>query len=90
MLNWRLMFFSLHQVTRQKHIGCQKEASFRTKNFAIGSRMEHRQEIINRAQWGTEKLAGVKAAEYRLTSNGDGNQGIFILYVPEELLLLWP
>jgi uncharacterized protein len=29
---------------------------FRTKNFAIGSRMEHRQEIINVAQWGTPKI----------------------------------
>jgi len=50
---------------------------FRTKNFAIGSRMEHRQEIINLAQWGKEKLAGVKAAEYRLTSNGDGNHRVY-------------
>jgi uncharacterized protein len=38
---------------------------FRTKNFAMGSRMEHRQEIINLAQWGHEKLPGLKAAEYR-------------------------
>ena len=40
---------------------------FRAKNFAIGTRIEHPQELINRAQWGTPKLAGVKAAEYRLT-----------------------
>jgi uncharacterized FAD-dependent dehydrogenase len=50
---------------------------FRTKNFAIGSRMEHRQEIINRAQWGQEKLPGLKAAEYRLTSPADGNHPVF-------------
>jgi hypothetical protein len=50
---------------------------FRTKNFAIGSRMEHRQEIINRAQWGREKLPGVKAAEYRLTSAADGKHQVF-------------
>ena len=42
---------------------------FRTKNFAIGFRAEHHQEIINKAQWGVEQLKGVKAAEYRLTSN---------------------
>ena len=42
---------------------------FRTKNFAIGFRAEHPQEIINKAQWGVEQLRGVKAAEYRLTSN---------------------
>jgi uncharacterized FAD-dependent dehydrogenase len=45
---------------------------FRAKNFAIGCRVEHPQAIINRAQWGREELAGVKAAEYRLTSKGDG------------------
>jgi len=50
---------------------------FRTKNFAIGSRMEHRQEIINLAQWGHEKLPGLKAAEYRLTSPADGNHPVF-------------
>ncbi|MEZ5104324.1 MAG: NAD(P)/FAD-dependent oxidoreductase [Draconibacterium sp.] len=50
---------------------------FRTKNFAIGSRMEHRQEIINQAQWGKVQLPGVKAAEYRLTSPADGNHQVF-------------
>jgi len=50
---------------------------FRTKNFAIGSRMEHRQEIINLAQWGHTKLPGVKAAEYRLTSPADGKHQVF-------------
>jgi uncharacterized FAD-dependent dehydrogenase len=50
---------------------------FRTKNFAIGSRMEHRQEIINIAQWNRAKLPGVKAAEYRLTSTADGKHQVF-------------
>ncbi len=50
---------------------------FRTKNFAIGSRMEHQQEIINLAQLGYKKLPGVKAAEYRLTSQADGNHHVF-------------
>lgn len=50
---------------------------FRTKNFAIGSRVEHPQEIINKAQWGRERLPGVKAAEYRLTSPGDGNLPVY-------------
>ncbi|RQW03388.1 FAD-dependent oxidoreductase [candidate division KSB1 bacterium] len=40
---------------------------FRPKNFAIGSRVEHPQVLINRGQWGRERLPGVKAAEYRLT-----------------------
>ncbi|QTA81128.1 Uncharacterized protein dnl_34560 [Desulfonema limicola] len=42
---------------------------FRTKNFAIGSRVEHPQALINKSQWGQEHLPGVKAAEYRLTFN---------------------
>ncbi len=50
---------------------------FRTKNFAIGSRMEHRQEIINHAQWGYKSIPGVKAAEYRLTSSGDGKHSVY-------------
>lgn len=50
---------------------------FRTKNFAIGSRMEHPQEIINNVQWGRPKLPGVKAAEYRLTSPADGKHHVF-------------
>ena len=45
---------------------------FRAKNFAIGCRVEHSQELINTAQWGKASLPGVKAAEYRLTSKGDG------------------
>lgn len=50
---------------------------FRTKNFAIGSRMEHPQELINRAQWGCAKLPGVKAAEYRLTSKADNRHPVY-------------
>jgi len=42
---------------------------FKVKAFAIGSRAEHAQELINRAQWGRTSLAGVKAAQYRLTFN---------------------
>ncbi len=42
---------------------------FRVKPFAVGCRVEHPQEIINLAQWGQSTLAGVKAAEYRLTWN---------------------
>ncbi len=50
---------------------------FRTKNFAIGSRMEHSQEIINLSQWGKPTLPGVKAAEYRITSPGDGRHHVY-------------
>ncbi len=50
---------------------------FRLKNFALGSRAEHPQTLINKAQWGTASLPGVKAAEYRLTSEGDGRHPVY-------------
>lgn len=50
---------------------------FRPKNFALGSRMEHYQEIINIAQWGVASLPGVKAAEYRLTSKGNDREQVY-------------
>lgn len=53
------------------------KVQFRTKNFAIGCRVEHPQELINTAQWGKPSLAGVKAAEYRLTANTDGYLPVF-------------
>ncbi len=55
----------------------RRGVGFHTKNFAIGSRMEHPQELINEAQWGVKHLAGVKAAEYRLTSPGDGKHSVY-------------
>ena len=50
---------------------------FRLKNFAIGSRAEHDQALINKAQWGIERLDGVKAAEYRLSHTGIQNQPVY-------------
>jgi uncharacterized protein len=50
---------------------------FRTKNLALGSRVEHPQEVINQAQWGQKQIPGVKAAEYRLTSNVNGKLPVY-------------
>lgn len=50
---------------------------FNPKQFALGCRMEHPQEIINIAQWGRPRLPGVKAAEYRLTSSADGQHQVY-------------
>ncbi len=66
-----------HSATETYKMLIRRGVPFRTKNFAIGSRMEHRQEIINQAQWGRVKLSGVKAAEYRLTSPADGKHPVF-------------
>lgn len=50
---------------------------FRPKNFAIGSRVEHPQRLINLAQWGREDLPGIRAAEYRLTFNPPGKASVY-------------
>ena len=50
----------------------QAGVRFRVKPFAIGCRVEHPQTLVNLAQWGRGSLPGVKAAEYRLTSDGGG------------------
>jgi len=55
----------------------KRGVKFHTKSFAIGCRVEHPQEIINNAQWGQKSLPGVKAAEYRLTSKGNGNLPVY-------------
>lgn len=44
---------------------------FKAKPFAIGSRAEHPQELINTAQWGRPKINGLKAADYKLTFRRD-------------------
>src|SRR5690606_34812888 len=50
---------------------------FGTKNFAIGHRIEHPQQLINLGQWGRESLPGVKAAEYRLSSNSTSGMPVY-------------
>ncbi len=50
----------------------KRGVGFRSKPFALGCRVEHPQELINRAQWGRDRLPGVKAAEYRLTAHIPG------------------
>ncbi len=50
---------------------------FHTKNFAIGHRIEHKQELINLAQWGRTQLPGVKAAEYRLATKTVSGYGVY-------------
>ena len=54
-----------------------KGIQFGTKNFAIGHRIEHPQKLINKAQWGSESLPGVKAAEYRLSTKTKSGLGVY-------------
>jgi hypothetical protein len=62
-----LIFATGHSAYDTYRMLIKRGIQFRTKNFAIGHRIEHSQKLINRAQWGREALPGVKAAEYRLT-----------------------
>ena len=56
---------------------------FETKPFAIGTRAEHPQEIINRSQWGRPFLPGITSAEYKLTFNRKRFIArVFLLHVP--------
>lgn len=55
----------------------KRGVQFRTKNFALGHRIEHEQKLINTAQWGKESLPGVKAAEYRLTTKSEKGLPVF-------------
>ncbi len=50
---------------------------FNNKNFAIGSRVEHPQSLINKAQWGRETLPSVSSAEYRLTYNSSDSLSVY-------------
>jgi len=54
-----------------------KGLEIRTKNFAIGHRIEHPQHLINKAQWNTKELPGVKAAEYRLNTKSKSGLGVY-------------
>ena len=58
-----------HSALESLRMYIRRGVPYKAKNFALGFRMEHPQELINRIQWGTPSLPGVKAAEYRLTSN---------------------
>lgn len=54
-----------------------KGVKFQTKNFAVGMRAEHPQELINIAQWGVPNLHQIKAAEYRLTAKDAENYPVY-------------
>ncbi|MBF0378405.1 MAG: FAD-dependent monooxygenase [Desulfamplus sp.] len=66
------IFASGHSAYETYSMLISNGVEFKVKPFAIGCRIEHPQELINLAQWGKKSLAGVKAAEYRLTSRGNG------------------
>ncbi|PKP53393.1 MAG: FAD-dependent oxidoreductase [Bacteroidetes bacterium HGW-Bacteroidetes-1] len=72
-----LFIASGHSAYETYRMLIKRGVQFRTKNFALGCRMEHQQDVINIAQWGRARLPGVKAAEYRLTSPADGIHQVY-------------
>lgn len=52
--------------------------SMKSKPFSIGVRIEHPQSMINRAQWGDEKIADILgAAEYKLNCRTGKGRGVY-------------
>lgn len=47
------------------------------KPFAIGARVEHKQSLINRAQYGELKSSKLKAADYKLSYHSDNGRSAF-------------
>jgi uncharacterized protein len=66
-----------HSATETYRMLINRNVPFQTKNFAIGMRAEHPQEIINKAQWGQVNLPGVKAAEYRLATTDNNDKPVY-------------
>ena len=61
------IFSTGHSAYETHKMLIKNEVPYSVKHFAIGTRVEHPQELINLAQWNKKELKGVKAAEYRLT-----------------------
>ncbi|MBU0684176.1 MAG: FAD-dependent protein [Candidatus Omnitrophota bacterium] len=67
-----VIFAPGHSAYETHRMLIKRGVKFRSKSFALGCRVEHPQELINIAQWGQKSLPGVKSAEYRLASRGNG------------------
>ncbi len=51
--------------------------TMKPKSFAVGVRVEHRQTLINQAQYGAEQVKGLSAAAYKLTANLENGRGVY-------------
>lgn len=72
-----VIFATGHSAYDTYRMLIEKGVQFGTKNFALGHRIEHPQNLINKAQWGKETLPGVKAAEYRLSARSKSGLGVY-------------
>ncbi len=51
--------------------------SMQQKAFAVGVRVEHPQEIINKAQYGEKFMNRLPAADYKLTAQSSNGRGVY-------------
>ncbi len=62
-----------HSAMDTQKMLIRNNVKFKVKGFAIGSRVEHYQELINQAKWALPELPGVKAADYAVTYSSPTN-----------------
>ncbi len=55
----------------------KKNLIMEAKSFAVGFRVEHKQTMINKSQYGIENPEYLPAAAYKLTAQTDGNRGVY-------------
>lgn len=56
---------------------CEKGICMQAKSFAVGVRVEHRQEMINQSQYGCAYPDGLSAASYKLTGKLQNGRGVY-------------
>ncbi|MDE6017148.1 MAG: FAD-dependent oxidoreductase [Acetatifactor sp.] len=55
----------------------QKQIPMEAKSFAVGFRVEHPQELINRSQYGMADAGAFGAAAYKLTAQAEDGRGVY-------------
>ncbi len=55
----------------------QKKILMEPKSFAVGFRVEHRQSLINCAQYGNDYPECLPNAAYKVTAHTEGNRGVY-------------
>ncbi|MCM1112848.1 MAG: NAD(P)-binding protein [Muribaculum sp.] len=55
----------------------EKRIPMEAKAFAVGLRVEHPQELIDRSQYGTADAGALGAAAYKVTAQADNGRGVY-------------
>ena len=55
----------------------KREVPMKAKAFAVGVRVEHRQSVINKSQYGVEEDKKLGAAPYKLTTTLENRKGVY-------------